>query len=225
MQSNICCVCKYPLFGKYFVDWDGNVVCPQHKDALCHSCRRFYGSNATEVEPGIFLCNSCMSHLITPSRAEHIIGRIRYFYRQNGIEIKSRIKLKVISAKEMAQQYSPQHQGFVVSPPVNGEFLVVILRHLSQTVFATVMAHEILHVWQFENQITPPLEICEGFCNLGSYLFLKYINSPVAQGQQILLEFDDSDIYGKGFKKLKKIYDSTGISGIISEIKKYQCTR
>lgn len=220
-----CCVCGKPLVGRYFQDWEHNTVCEQHKDAICNSCHRFYGPSATEVEPNVFLCHSCHTHLITPQLAERVIGQVRYYYRKQGMAVKSRIRLEVVSVKEMTKRMGEGYKGYVEYPPENGEYLVVVIRHLSVSVFAAVMAHELLHVWQYENNINPPIPICEGFCNLGAYLFMKAIGSPTAQGQLILFQSDTSEVYGAGFKAVKKIFDLEGIRGVLTEMNKYQCIR
>lgn len=216
-----CCVCGRYLTDSYYVDWDGNKVCARHMKSICNSCRRYYGPSATEVEPNVHLCYSCAKHLITPETAELVIGRIRYFYRQNGIEIKSHINLKVISVQEMTQIKGENCRGFVIYPPKSNGYDIAVLRHLSQTVFASVMAHELLHVWQFENNINPPSPICEGFCNLGAYLFMQSIGTSTALGQLKLYEGDTSEIYGQGFKEMKKIYDTTGMVGVLSKMRLY----
>lgn len=107
-------------------------------------------------------------------------------------------------------------RGYVLYPPDSNGYTIVVLRHLSKTVLALVMAHEMLHIWQYENQLFPPAPITEGFCNLGSYLILQSIGSKVASGQILLLSNSTDPIYGDGFRKMKEMYERQGLPSVIA---------
>lgn len=59
----------------------------------------------------------------------------------------------------------------------NKLFKIFILKSLPKTFFAGFLAHEYMHVWQYQHNINPPIDICEGFCNLGSMAMYQKINT------------------------------------------------
>lgn len=77
-----------------------------------------------------------------------------------------------------------------------------------------------LHLWQYKHQLNPRPEICEGFCNLGSYEVLKSIGTEVALSRITHLEKDPDPIYGEGFRKVKSVYDTGGWQAVITKIKR-----
>ena len=94
-----------------------------------------------------------------------------------------------------------------------------VLRHLSKTCYAGVLAHEMLHLWQNKNGLSPRRDICEGFCNLGSFEILKSIGTQVAISRISALEQDPDSIYGEGFRRVKAVYDSGGWPAVINKLK------
>ena len=60
---------------------------------------------------------------------------------------------------------------------IRRDYKIYILSNLHQTEFKSVLAHEFLHVYLFENNYQLSPEIREGFCNLGSELIYENENS------------------------------------------------
>lgn len=94
-----------------------------------------------------------------------------------------------------------------------------VLRHLSKTCYAGVLAHEMLHLWQNKNGLSPRRDICEGFYNLESFEILKSICTQVAISRISALEQDPDPIYGEGFRRVKAVYDSGGWPAVINKLK------
>jgi len=213
-----CAVCNDWILLTGYEDWAGNRVCPIHKDAFCASCGRYYGIGAVMREPQVWLCKSCMQHLITPDLAEKSIGFIRNFYRQQKLGELPHINLHVVSHEEMRNKAGEDVRGYTIYPSQAGTYTIVILRNLSMSVFTMVAAHELLHIWQWEKKLNPPAPLCEGFCNLGAFLVMQSIGKPASEGQLILLNNNNDPIYGGGFRHIKAIYDKEGWEGVIRTI-------
>ena len=210
-----CSVCGKPLLAFAYQDWEGNKVCMEHKDCMCNSCGRTYGKRAKEVEPHVWLCESCATHMPNKKAVKSIIAYIRTFYKQKGLAVNPHIKLRGVAIAQMERENAANVRGYVMLPPDTDGYTVVVLRHLSRTVLAFVLAHEMLHIWQHEHHIYPPAPITEGFCNLGAYLALQSIGTKVAEGQILLLSNNTDPIYGDGFRKMKEMYENQGLSAVI----------
>lgn len=55
---------------------------------------------------------------------------------------------------------------------VGTDYTIYIFRELSRVAFVQVLAHEMLHVYQYINGINPPKSKCEGFAISEVMLFL-----------------------------------------------------
>ena len=85
-----------------------------------------------------------------------------------------------------------ESEGFASYSGVQND--IYVLRHLSKTCYAGVLAHEMLHLWQNKNGLSPRRDICEGFCNLGSFEILKSNGTQVAISRISALEQDPDPI-------------------------------
>ena len=222
LTNHSCNVCGKILLGVAYQDWSGNRVCEEHNKCFCSSCGRYYGSKATEIVSGEWLCEICANNLPDKAGAEKTISYIRTLYKRQGLEVKSHIVLKGVTATQMAHLHSEQARGFVEFPPGTDGYHVIVRRYLSRAVLAMILSHELLHIWQYEHQIFPPDAICEGFCNLGSYLVMQSIHTPTAMGQIELLNRDTDIVYGDGFRKMKEIYEQQGLQTVIAYIQSFK---
>ena len=222
LLGHSCSICGKIILGEAYRDWNGNLACKKHNACFCSSCGRYYGSKAKEMVPGEWLCETCVKNVPDKAGAEKTVSYIRTFYMQQGLDIKSHIMLKGVTAAQMANLHSAQARGFVELPPDTDGYHIVVRRYLSRAVLAMVLSHEMLHIWQYEHQIYPPDAICEGFCNLGSYLVMLSIHTPTAMGQIELLNRDTDIVYGDGFRKMKEMYEQKGFSSVITYMQSYK---
>lgn len=146
------------------------------------------------------------SSIITPTSALRIIGYIRAFYREQGLGEIGHVQLHVLSQGEMEWRYGDGVVGNATS-----QHVINTLRHVPPSVFASIFAHELLHIWQYEHGLfyLEP-ELCEGFCNLGSYLFLQRVGTPGCRRCMSLLLHNPDPIYGGGFRLLLSLYQHKG---------------
>jgi len=147
---------------------------------------------------------------VTSDSALRIIGYIRAFYREQGLGEIGHIDLHVYNDEEMERRF-----GANIAGNANTQHQINSRRQLTPSEFGEVMAHEMLHCWMFERNIYPPLELCEGFCELGAYLFMQRINKPNAlfRAQCIMQNLDP--VYGDGFRTVHSAYVVGGWAGAI----------
>lgn len=146
---------------------------------------------------------------MTQAQAQGVVDYIRNGYRQAGLGEIRGWTLKVSDLNTMARVCgSPNVKGYAHKSRSGYE--VFILRDLSKLFFAHVLAHELLHIWQYHQGLYPEQQLCEGFCNLGSYYVLEHIGGAEAEAQMKLLCENPDPIYGDGFRIIKKQYDKGG---------------
>lgn len=151
------------------------------------------------------------SPIISPISALRIIGYIRAFYREQGLGEIGHVQLHVLSQSEMKLRY-----GDCVVGNATSRHVINTLRNVPPSMFADIFAHELLHIWQFEHGLfyLKP-ELCEGFCNLGSYLFLQRVGTPGCRSCMSRLMHNPDPIYGGGFRRLLSLHQAEGWAGVI----------
>lgn len=151
--------------------------------------------------------------LVSAQSALRIITYIRAFYREQGLGEIDHIDLHVFKDEDMDRLF-----GNNVAGNANTQHEINSRRQLTPSEFAEVMAHEMLHCWMFERNIFPPPKLCEGFCELGAYLFLQRVNRPNALSlAQSILENPDP-VYGDGFRLVYNSYIIGGWATVIDLI-------
>ena len=87
---------------------------------------------------------------------------------------------------------------------------IYIVEGLHKILFAGVLAHEYLHVWQNERNIKLPSLYCEGFCNLGSYLVYRNISNELSHTLYVRMRDGNDPVYSEGFRQVKSVFDAQG---------------
>ena len=87
--------------------------------------------------------------------------------------------------------------------------------------FEAVLAHELLHVWLYQNQITLSLTSTEGFCNLGSYLIYKNDNTHFSSIHIQAMNTSKDIVYGKGYREMKIQLEKLGWEKLIESLSSY----
>jgi len=101
---------------------------------------------------------------------------------------------------------------------VGMEHQIGILFGLPELEFSGILAHELLHVWQNQNDVKLSAMHTEGFCNLGSYWVYRSESSDLSKQLIRLLMENKDPIYGNGFRLMHKKLENLGWKGLISEI-------
>ena len=103
---------------------------------------------------------------------------------------------------------------------IKKDYKIYILSNLHQTEFKSVLAHEFLHVYLFENNYQLSPEIREGFCNLGSELIYKNDDSKYSNLKLDAMNSNPDPVYGLGFKKMSKLLEQNGWDILLRRLKK-----
>ena len=212
-----CCVCGAPLFLSYVVDGYGNMACVSHRDEIiyCSSCQRMCGTDSISIGAGRRVCANCHDNLPDESSCKRIEAYVRKVLLDNGLSIPA-FKLERVSAERFVSLGHPNASG--LASKVGNKYVVYVLCELINTALAEVLAHEMTHIWQWENSVSVRTEINEGFCNLASFIVLKGIDTDMAKIKVRNLELNPDSIYGVGFRKVKEYYDRNGMDMTIKKM-------
>jgi len=216
----ICLYCKKHIRGQYYSDWAGHVVCLSHINSIvkCASCGQFCDSRAKDIGLSMKVCTHCQKYRIEREKADNIINFIKGVYAETEIGGISSWTLKMISADALFKITKDANvRG--LAQAYGTEYTIYVYRELSRVAFAQVLAHEMLHVYQYKHHLSPPKAKCEGFCNLGSYVVLNKIKNKESIAAIDNLKKTDDPIYGDGFRNMLSIYHRGGWKECISELK------
>lgn len=215
-----CVVCGNIIVGAYYMDVLGNKVCMHHKDKAVHclSCGRLCSKEkATYIGHSQFICETCASNSPQDKDIPPITEYVRKHLSDVGLDGIPDFILHRVELDELHKISGSASEGCATYDGVHSD--IYVLKYLSKTCYAGVLAHEMLHLWQYRNGLSPRQDICEGFCNLGSYEIYKAIGTDVALSRISGLEQDPDPIYGNGFRRVKSVYDTGGWSMVIDKIK------
>lgn len=218
-----CIICGATINGHYLYDWIGNCVCGKHdneKLERCISCGQFCGEDAVDVGSGKKICGHCKRYRIEPEDVATIKNHINSIYKSTIIGEITGWRFEFISFEELYKRTNNEKtRGLAQS--VGDDYTIFVYRELSRVMFAETLAHEMLHVYQYKQKITSNEQNVEGFCNLGSYVILKSINTPESRNAIMGLKESEDPIYGAGFRKMLAAYESGGWQAALDELK--QC--
>ena len=223
LKKDVCCYCGKNILGLHYIDLYGQKICASHPRHLCISCCSFCDDKAIMIAEGKYLCTNCQNYHTTLKDAKKIIKMIREHYLQTGLGVIDRFHLEMVSVEEMRQLCQPISAGDVLGLAMyNGRrYDIRVIRNLSHTAMAGILAHEILHIWQYQRKLNAPQRICEGFCDLGSYEIYKLIKTTHAEVKIDMLQKDPSPIYGDGYRIVKRYFDKAGWQGVIKKMEGY----
>jgi hypothetical protein len=245
-----CHICQKTINGQYYYDIWEHKICASHINndvEQCSSCSAFT-KKENVLTDGRILCDLCISLSVKPNTNIDVLkNKIVTTLAKVGFAItdSNNIPIEIVSARRLANITNSN-----VKTPVKGyasheyttyssfskiknksSFKIYILTYLTRIEFAGVLAHEMLHIWQFQNNIKLSEKITEGFCNMGSYLiydlYLKQnINNPPYDKLSKIfidnLHKETDPIYGDGFRQVYKYYESFGWNNLKKNILKHK---
>ncbi len=223
-----CDICGGPLQGTYYTDFWGNSFHSIHSDELseCYTCGRLICNNLTNggyaLSDGRSLCRICNETAVTD---DFLLGssmsEVKRMLRYNGIDdLPDNIPVTLVdrtTLKKLAQSNSDAMHGFtdLKVQTINGKIVsresrIYILSHLPFLMFKAVLAHELLHVYLFQNDLDLRSDIREGFCNLGSEMVYKKDNSEYARFRLANMQESPDPDYGIGYRKMSRELERKG---------------
>lgn len=201
------------------MDWAGNQVCSTCYGIVsrCVSCGQFCNHQAKIIDGDKMLCHHCQRYYMRKKDARWMINYINSIYENEGLGRIGNWRLKGANAATlMSMTGNPYTRG--VAQRRGDYYTIFVYRHLSRTAFAEVLAHEMLHIWQYERDIYAEDILMEGFCNLGSFIVLNKIGTPRAFNFMKTMNADTDPIYGEGFRIMRDIYREQGWEGVIRKL-------
>ncbi len=215
-----CYICGKTIESSYYVDWANHAVCGHHRASIkqCVSCSQFCDDSAIDIGLGGKFCSYCQKHIMTKEDCTHVIGYINRLYSKSEIGEIHNWHLKVIDATALQKRTgSVMTRGLAVR--YGNDYTVYVYRQLSKVQFAGVLAHELLHIWQYNRNYNPTPWLCEGFCELGSYIVLSKINNDEAKAAIEIMLASTDPVYGEGFRRCKQLFEQGGWSNVINRLK------
>ena len=121
----------------------------------------------------------------------------------------------------MTHRFSAHLKGITkISIDSNKIFKIYILNNIPKIQFEAILAHELMHVWLYKNNINLEHEKMEAFCNLGSYLIYNENSTKFSTIHLISLENNkDQKEQTKIYKILKSLMKNRSFSYILKNIK------
>jgi hypothetical protein len=147
------------------------------------------------------------------------------------IRLKGRVPLKLVSQAELNASSPGFHEDRVGTTIYEKQmslhgaisrknFKIIILYGLSRIRFLDVIAHELMHVWLFQNGPDDHEErLCEGSCQYASYLALLDDNSEESQDFIDRKLANPDPVYGEGFRRVKQFVDEVGLVNWLEYLK------
>ncbi|MCH7680567.1 protein DA1 [candidate division KSB1 bacterium] len=202
-----------------FVDIRKNAVCRRHLDDVldCHSCFSYVSpaldDGSKRYADGRVICSKCQATAVEDdNEALAIMEEVKAQLASAGLVIEQEFKLKFVSVQELSKlssNYQRDQLGvtrFRKTEILAGlvsfqDFEIFILSGLPLPQLKAVLAHELMHVWQFANTPNPQnLQLCEGNCQYAAYLVLSDDDSEEGQFFSKFIEEHKDSNYGDGFR-------------------------
>jgi len=237
-----CAVCSLPLKGSYTVDSYGNKYHSAHLSELskCDCCDRLISKGITgggkDLPDGRHICNICFAtSVITQRDIERELDLVAQRLIGMGININPN-KISVAGVdrnglRKRTESYTDKMQGYCDSK-TEKEFLnnrlikktdshtIYVLSYLPRTGLESVLAHELMHSWIYENTSNKHTDkIREGACNFVSFLYLKELHSKESLDFLNKLEKNPDPVYGDGFRDIKKRFENRPVREFLSFLK------
>ncbi len=214
-----CIVCNEVAIGGAYIDIRENAVCDKHLDDIldCHSCFSYVSpaldDGSKRYSDGRVVCSKCQATAVEDDKeALAIMEEVKAQLAGVGLVIDREFKLKFVSIDELSilsSSYQREQLGvtrFRKTEILAGlvsfqDFEIYILTGLPRPQLKAVLAHEVMHVWQFINAPNlQDLQLCEGSCQYAAYLVLMDDSSEEGQFFSKFIEEHKDSNYGDGFR-------------------------
>ena len=131
-------------------------------------------------------------------------------------------RISKIPSSDGLQGYTKYNYQTIGRKKVNENYTIYILSNLHSINFRAVLAHEMLHVYLFNNDISLKKSLVEGFCNLGS----KYVynSTPESKISELKLESmfkNNHPEYGRGFRIMDAELRRKGWAVLLKNLENY----
>lgn len=219
-----CTICTERLNGDYSVDAWGNPFHSHHEKEgrFCHSCSRIISQSITaggfKFTDGRFLCSLCKSSMIE-SNVEiqgAYLSVLQQLAKINIDYISDSIPIQLVNQNQLRelthQQFNYHLKGFTqfIESEDTVSTQIYILYGLPEIEFQASLAHELLHVYLYHNNILLGTFNTEGFCNLGSALIYNNDGTQFSQIHLQAMVNNPDEAYGTAFLNFQKEVEKNG---------------
>ena len=229
-----CSICEHSIKEKeYLVDIWGNPFHIKHKDEgkFCESCSRIISHKITkggyQLNDGRHICSLCDVSIIKKSMITESLISVIKTLKDNGVQNinENEIDVKIIDKNNMKKLYGANASNHLkgmtkIFLDNNKIFKIYILDNIPKIQFEAILAHELMHVWLYKNNINLEHEKMEAFCNLGSYLIYKKNGTRFSDIHLISLDSNKDQIeQTKIYKILKALMKNRSFNYILKNIR------
>ena len=158
------------------------------------------------LDDGRIMCARCASLIVTDMARLETLFRdaVMYLYNEFNVEIAEDITVRFATAESIRKRMKTGDRREVLgfADPNNRELWVE--SDSPATNLSEIIIHELTHFWQFDNIVCNNQEYMEGHSSFVEIQYLRYLKENTwADRREGLLE-QRGDVYGKGFRQLKK---------------------
>ena len=232
-----CTICLQPLQGEFSVDAWGNTFHSRHENegVFCFSCSRIISEGVTQggyiYSDGRHLCSLCQTSVVKEDSViqnsyHSVLTQLESVGLRN---IPKKIPIELVNLHKLNNNSGnlahAKLKGFTKMELLNiskknqtRTYQVFLLNGLPKIEFEAVLAHELLHVWLYEQNAVLSLEKTEGFCNLGSSLIYENDSTQFSRIHLQALGSEPDPIYGGGFRSMKSRLDKLGWNKLLKNI-------
>lgn len=209
-----CAVCYSPLTGIYQIDSFGQKAHSFHD--TCSSCKGFIINKSHLLSDGRKICYYCWSNSVNERSSARKAKDLTFdLFSRIGISLpKSKITIfvadKLFAASEWKNSAGFLGKLFTKTTNGNNDYTIYILSGLHQVVFMSVFAHELMHVYQHENDIELSDIENEGLCELVCYFVLDASRTKIGKAIMKRMEESEDPIYGDGFRLMYNRLEKVG---------------
>ena len=235
-----CDVCQQPVENKYIKDFWGNYYHDYHDKKMpsCDNCSRLICKPLTNggfsINSNRFVCNICKKDLIkNKSQLKNSLNSVLSILKTVGISklpadlpitlVDSRDELIRRSGNRLGniQGYTNYEESTLGGKIIEQKYHIYLLSNLHNEIFKAVLAHELLHVYLFQNKLDLRSDIREGFCNLGSNLVYQHYGSKLSKYRMKMMNESTDPDYGTGYKKMKIKLDNIGWKKLLKKLDRF----
>lgn len=226
-----CVVCGGIIQGDYLIDYWGDGYHKSHQGVVsqCDFCQRFiYGElldGMVRLPDDRRLCGKCApSSIASTGKVRLIFAKAAEVLASNGMEVDiAQIEILLVGTDELkrvASSSSHDTKGFsdyLVKKNIFGQvksesIKVYLLNGMPRTQMTSTAAHELAHVWQFQNgRLDQDPAVSEGSCNFAAYLVLRALGGENADFVIDNMLKDPDPVYGEGFRRVKRYAEKEGL--------------
>ena len=229
-----CSICETTIKEqKYLLDIWGNPFHLSHKNEgrFCECCSRIISQKITSggyrLDDGRYICSLCDISVIKKDMINQSLNNIIKILYKNGLKGLdiTQIKVEIIDKNKMKKLYglnASKHLKGITKISINDEkiFKIYILNNIPEIQFEAILAHELMHIWLYKNNINLEHEKMEAFCNLGSYLIYKKDDTRFSNIHLMSLENNnDQKKQTEIYKVLNSLMEKTSFNYILKNIK------